>query len=130
MAIKRAAESTAILDDWRRGRGTVKDIDLQPGFGTLEWLVERYKGSNAWKGKVSARSRYEMTVHSSWYGGIHLDVVGAELRQRRRKRSQRAASISCMASYRSARASPYDCGRLIFGVIRMACARDVVRRAR
>jgi hypothetical protein len=59
MAIKRAAELNRHLDDWRRGRGTVKDIDLQPGFGTLEWLVERYKGSNAWKDKVSDRSRYE-----------------------------------------------------------------------
>jgi hypothetical protein len=59
MAIKRAAELNRHLDDWRRGRGTVKDIDLQPGFGTLEWLVERYKGSNAWKDKVSPRSRYE-----------------------------------------------------------------------
>lgn len=58
LAIKRAAELNRHLDDWRRGRGAVKDIDLQTGFGTLEWMVERYKGSRAWD-KVSARSRYE-----------------------------------------------------------------------
>jgi hypothetical protein len=57
-AIKRAAELNRHLDDWRRGRDTVKDLDLQPGFGTLDWLVQRYKNSNAWD-EVSARSRYE-----------------------------------------------------------------------
>ena len=59
IAIKRAADLNRHLDDWRRGRSAVKDIDLQPGFGTLEWLVERYKGSNAWTDNVSARPRYE-----------------------------------------------------------------------
>src|SRR5262249_20689779 len=52
-AIKRAAELNRHLDDWRRGRDTVKDLDLQPGFGTLDWLVQRYKNSNAWD-EVSA----------------------------------------------------------------------------
>lgn len=31
---------------------------MQPGFGTLAWVVERYKRSRAWE-KVSKRSRYE-----------------------------------------------------------------------
>jgi hypothetical protein len=27
-----------------------KGLDLQPGFGALAWLVERYKRSHAWEG--------------------------------------------------------------------------------
>jgi hypothetical protein len=57
-AIARAAELNRHLDDWRSGRSADKSLDLQPGFGTLEWLVERYKRSRAWE-KVSKRSRYE-----------------------------------------------------------------------
>jgi len=57
-AIARANELNRHLDDWRKGRGLDKALDLQPGFGTLEWLVERYKRSRAWE-KVSKRSRYE-----------------------------------------------------------------------
>ncbi len=55
-ACLRAGELNAHLDDWRRGRSAQKDLDLQPGFGTLEWLVERYYRSRAFE-KVSARSR-------------------------------------------------------------------------
>jgi hypothetical protein len=58
LAIARAAQLNQHLDVWRAGRGETKDIDLRPSFGTLEWLVERYKRSPAWK-KVSERSRYE-----------------------------------------------------------------------
>lgn len=57
-AIERAIELNKHLDAWREGRGAAKELDLQPGFGTLEWLVERYKRSLAWA-KVSERSRYE-----------------------------------------------------------------------
>ena len=57
-AIIRAAELNRHLDAWRSGRGETKELDLQPGFGTLAWLVERYKRSRAWD-KVSKRSRYE-----------------------------------------------------------------------
>lgn len=52
----RADELNMHLDDWRAGRHTPKNLDLQPGFGTLEWLIERYKRSPAWE-KVSERSR-------------------------------------------------------------------------
>ena len=57
-AVARASELNAQLDAWRQGRGATKDLDLQPGFGTLEWLVERYKRSRAWD-KVSERARPE-----------------------------------------------------------------------
>lgn len=56
-AFERAAVLNSHLDDWREGRGVEKRaLDRQPGFGTLEWLLERYRRSPAW-GKVSARSR-------------------------------------------------------------------------
>jgi hypothetical protein len=37
---------------------SAKALDLQPNFGSLRWLVERYKRSRAWE-KVSPRSRTE-----------------------------------------------------------------------
>ncbi len=46
------------LDAWRQGRDAPKDLDLQPDFGSLRWLVERYKRSRAWE-KISERSRTE-----------------------------------------------------------------------
>src|SRR5262245_46344452 len=59
LAIARAVELNRHLDDWRRGREAVRDLDLQPGFGTLAWLIERYKRSPAYTDKVSTRSREE-----------------------------------------------------------------------
>lgn len=57
-AIARANELNRHLDSWRSSNGGVRSLDLQPGFGTLEWLFERYKqpDSLAWQ-KVSERSR-------------------------------------------------------------------------
>ncbi|MFN0219258.1 MAG: hypothetical protein ACKVP4_10630 [Hyphomicrobium sp.] len=57
----RANHLNTYLDAWRAGRGAVKDLDLQPGLGTLEWMIETYKRSRAWA-KVSARARpdYEL----------------------------------------------------------------------
>lgn len=57
-AIGRAGMLNKHLDSWRQGRGAPKDLDLAPDFGSLRWLVERYKRSRAWE-KVSARSRSE-----------------------------------------------------------------------
>jgi integrase len=53
-AAQRANELNQHLDYWRQGRGETKDLDLQPGYGTLDWLVERYFRSRAFE-KVSAR---------------------------------------------------------------------------
>lgn len=57
-AIPRANELNRHLDAWRRGLGGNRTVNTQPGFGTLEWLFERYKQPDclAWK-KVSQRSR-------------------------------------------------------------------------
>lgn len=57
-AIDRAGMLNKHLDSWRQGREAPKDLDHAPDFGSLRWLVERYKRSRAWE-KVSARSRSE-----------------------------------------------------------------------
>lgn len=55
-AIERAGLLNSHLDSWRQGRGAPEDLDHAPDFGSMRWLVERYKRSRAWE-KVSARSR-------------------------------------------------------------------------
>jgi hypothetical protein len=57
-AIDRAELLNKHFDSWRQGRDAPKDLDLRADFGSLRWLVERYKRSRAWE-KVSARSRGE-----------------------------------------------------------------------
>jgi hypothetical protein len=56
-ARERAAELNCHLDAWRAGRGEERSLDLHPGVGTVEWLVERYKRDGM--EKVSPRSRPE-----------------------------------------------------------------------
>jgi hypothetical protein len=53
-AVERANELNRQLDAWRQGRGAVQSLDLQPGTGTLDWLIERYYRSRAFE-KISAR---------------------------------------------------------------------------
>lgn len=77
-AVARARELNMHLDAWRKGRGATKDLDLQPGFGSLGWLVERYKRSRAWD-KVSARSRPEYTRAFNLVLG-HKLKTGQEMR--------------------------------------------------
>lgn len=55
-AAQRAAELNKHLHAWRQGREAAKDLDLQPSFGTLDWLVERYYRSRAFE-KISDRVR-------------------------------------------------------------------------
>ena len=55
-AIDRAELLNRHLNSWRQGREAPKDLDHRADFGSLRWLVERYKRSRAWE-KVSARSR-------------------------------------------------------------------------
>ena len=64
-AIARATELNRHLDHWRRGRDAVKDVDLQPGYGTLEWLVERYKRSRAGRRSPTAPAT-NTSEPSSW----------------------------------------------------------------
>ena len=58
LAVERVRELNQHLDAWRGGRHNIKDLDFQPGVGTLGWLVERYMRTPAWD-KVSVRSRPE-----------------------------------------------------------------------
>lgn len=58
-ACERANLLNAHLMDWRAGREATKDLDTQPGHGTVDWLVERYLRSDPWNEDVSERSRPE-----------------------------------------------------------------------
>jgi hypothetical protein len=65
----RAEELNRHLDAWRAGRLDDRDLDTQPGHGTLDWLVERYKRSKAWQ-RVSVRSR----SHYAYIMRLALDL--------------------------------------------------------
>jgi hypothetical protein len=127
MAINRAAELNRHLDDWRRGRETVKDLDLQPGFVTLEWLVERYKKNKPSWDRVSARSRpdYERAFtlvlrhplsNGQELGSVKLDAISARAVDKLYEKLQ----ISTRVDRRLRQAN--------LCMIRMAKAWDVVRR--
>lgn len=125
-AIKRAAELNRHLDDWRRGRDTVKDLDLQPGFGTLDWLVQRYKNSNAWD-NVGARSRYEyerafklVLTHALTSGGELGSASLAAITARGVDKLYRKLQTGTRVAKRLRQAN--------LCMLRMAKAWDVVRR--
>jgi hypothetical protein len=58
-AVARATLLNTHLDAWRQARGSVRLEAVQPGFGTVSWLFDRYRRSKAFENKVSERSRYE-----------------------------------------------------------------------
>ena len=106
-ACERARLLNQHLDAWRQGRGAAKELDLQPGFGTLGWLVERYKRGRAWE-KDSQRSRPD-------YDRAFGLVLGFKLRQRPRAAlgtaqrdlsSRRRQAICGLAEERASRAPP------------------------
>jgi hypothetical protein len=87
-AIDRAELLNRHLDSWRQGREAPKELDHQPDFGSLRWLVERYKRSRAWD-KVSVRSRgdYERAFrlvldYRTKTGGALGDVPAASMTAR------------------------------------------------
>lgn len=56
-AKERADMLNRLLDAWHQGRSADPScLDDQPGFGTLDWLVERYKRTPAWA-RISERVR-------------------------------------------------------------------------
>jgi hypothetical protein len=55
-AYQRAEHLNLHLQDFRQQTKRPRDLDEQRGFGTLAWLIERYKRSRAWD-KVSERVR-------------------------------------------------------------------------
>jgi hypothetical protein len=107
-AIARATELNRHLDDWRRGCDTVKDVDLQPGYGTLEWLVERYKRSNAWEKRSPSARATNTSGLSIWCSAIACRTVPswAALTSRPSRHMEWTSSIRIC---RRASASNGDC---------------------
>jgi hypothetical protein len=48
----------AHYEAWRAGRGVERSLDFHSGVGSVEWMVETYRRSDAWD-QVSERSRPE-----------------------------------------------------------------------
>ena len=55
-ACERAEQLNRHLFAFRTGRDSAKDLDLQPGYGTVDWLVERYYRSRAFA-KLAKRTQ-------------------------------------------------------------------------
>jgi hypothetical protein len=86
-ACERAAELNRHLDAWRKSRGAEKNLDLQPRYGTVDWLIERYYRSRAFE-KVSKRTkpdyRYSLalvadvkTKRGGRFGELHVGQISA-----------------------------------------------------
>lgn len=122
-ARRRADLLNTHLDAWRRGVGAVRTLDLTPAFGTLDWLVERYKRSPAWE-KVSAGGRH----HYSYILGRVLDM---RLSSGDRLGSARIEAISARAVDRVYERLRQGGARVrvpVMCIQRMARAWDVVAR--
>src|SRR5262245_32569478 len=65
-ALSRATMLNAQLDAWREGRSTEIVQEAQAGYGTLGWLFDRYRRSQAYRSKVGerARSGYERSMRA------------------------------------------------------------------
>lgn len=86
-AIERANDLNKHLYAFRGGRGAAKDLDLQPGYGTVDWLIERYYRSRAFA-KLSQRTQpdYRYTLdqladialkNGARFGALKLTQISA-----------------------------------------------------
>jgi hypothetical protein len=66
IAVERAIVLNAHLDAWRQGRSAERTPDAQPGFGTLGWLLDKYRRSNQFLKRVGERARpgYERAMRA------------------------------------------------------------------
>ncbi len=64
------------LDSWRSNRDAVKDLDLSPSFGSVDWWIERYLQSTAFL-KLGDRSRAD-------YRGYLMRIADVRTRDGRR----------------------------------------------
>ncbi len=125
-ALERAGLLNKHLDSWRQGREAPKELDHRPDFGSLRWLVERYKRSRAWE-KVSERSRggYERAFaivldHKTKTGAPLGDMPASAM-------SARAADKLYLALQKSTRVER-RLRQANICMIRMARAWDAVQR--
>jgi hypothetical protein len=85
-ACERADVLNKHLLSWRAGRNSDKTLDLQPGYGTLDWLVERYYRSRAFE-KLTPRSQPN-------YRHAFKIVLDIELKDGRRAGALRLGQVS------------------------------------
>jgi hypothetical protein len=125
-ALTKAELLNTHLDAWRGGCDAPKDLDFQPDYGSLRWLVERYKRSRAWE-KVSTRSRgdYERALrlvldHPTKTGGDVGHLPAASMMARAADKLYLALQKGKRVERRIRQAN--------LCMIRMARAWDVVQR--
>ncbi len=125
-AIERAGLLNRHLDSWRQGRDAPKELDHRSDFGSLRWLVERYKRSRAWE-KVSERSRegyeraFDIVLEHKTKTGAELGELPASAM------SARAADKLYLALQKSTRVER-RLRQANICMIRMARAWDAVQR--
>lgn len=124
-ACERAGTLNAHLDAWRGAAAKPADIDQSHRFGTLGWLVERYRRSAAWD-KVSPRHR----PHYEYILGL---VTEHRLANGDRLGDAPVAAISALAVdklYAKLRTGPRGPRTRVaeLCMVRTARAWDVVRR--
>jgi hypothetical protein len=85
-ACERADVLNEHLLSWRAARNTYTTLDLQPGYGTLDWLVARYYRSRAFE-KLTARSQPN-------YRHTFKIIVDIELKDGRRAGTLRLAQVT------------------------------------
>ncbi|MBS0240283.1 MAG: hypothetical protein JSR89_17860 [Proteobacteria bacterium] len=125
-SLERANLLNQHLDAWRQGREAPKELDHRPDFGSLRWLVERYKRSRAWE-KVSERSRegyeraFDIVLDHKTKAGAELGELPATAM------SARAADKLYLALQKSTRVER-RLRQANICMIRMARAWDAVQR--
>jgi integrase-like protein len=86
-ACDRVTQLNQHLFAFRTGRVAARDLDLQPGYGTVDWLIERYYRSRAFT-KVSGRTQPDyrhalalvastLTKVGTRFGALKLEQISA-----------------------------------------------------
>ena len=76
-AVERANFLNQHLDAWRGGREITKDLDLTARFGTIDWWIERYKRTDAFK-TLSARSREDYEEALRRLSDLQTELIDAK----------------------------------------------------
>jgi hypothetical protein len=92
-AVARATFLNEHLDQWRSGLGEPKSLDLGGAFGTIDWWIESYLRSDAFK-KLSERSRSDYRGALERLADLQTNVTDARTGDRGRVGALPVASMS------------------------------------
>ena len=75
-AIDRAGLLNTHLDAWRAGQNSVASLDLGPRFGTVDWWIERFTQTDAYK-TLAQRSREDYREALERLADLKTDMIDA-----------------------------------------------------